>query len=739
MMLANRGLRHRTALLLLLLALTICEPHIAASHASDVTAQLVLYAHTDPSATSVDGRVLSLSSNATSKQAVNIEDGLDFTLFPPLSATLHLMGGIDLYVWLTSPQGARGTLEASLSEISLNATVIEIRSISVTIAVPSNPYQVIFGLGSVDHTVEAGSALRLRVQFLPQPGNPVPVLLLWDDPATATRLVFLKVDYAPKISLTVTDAQGRISTVFPENETGLVRLEILASIEDPFRGTNVRTVALNVTDSSGNILYMTVPMRLTSQVEQPFRLGYSLPVTVPSGDFTITALVSDSTGRTFNATKEVTVTKFHTIEVVVVDGQDRPLPNLNISISSGEGLVDDIITDSTGSATARVPAGPLVMQIVGDWALNFSRIVESSTDTTVKLAIPWYDWDIVARLQGTTLPVSAANVQLYLNGTLVRSRETEANGTARFVSIPPGSYEVMISSWLGSKRFFNVTHLPKPSETVLELPVLSGIPPVTIVVFAAATIFAVIVAAARRYLRKQVGAVRHVADLLGGAVPQSSVVMIVGPSGSGKSLLLQNMLVDQLQLDRRCVYASNAELPSSIRDALSRMGVKAATYEKRNALRFIDAYSGETSALSAEKHSVGSPKDLTGLGIQLTTCIEELGGKADVFLDSLAPIVSSGEFEHALEFVRYYGARTTKSGGTLLYVATTNMEPRLLNQLEEASDCVLQIEKSEGTGKTIGRLLIKKARGIEHTRGWLELKVDSKGHIEFVPSSDEKQ
>ena len=737
MMLADRGLRCRKALLLFLLALTICEPHLATSHASDVTAQLVLYAHTDASVTSAGGRVLSLSGNATSRQAMEISDGLDFTLFPPLSAPLHLMGGIDLYVWLTSPQGARGTLLATLSEISMNGTVIEIRSLSVTIPVPANPYQVIFGLGSVDYTVEVGSALRLRVKFLPLPGNPVPVLLLWDDPATATRLVFLKVEYAPKISLTVADVSGRVSTVFPDNEVGLVRLEILASIEDPFRGTNIRTVSMNVTDSAGNFLYKSAPMNLTSRIEQPFRLGYSFPIAAPSGDFNITVLVTDVTGRVFTATTKITVTRFHTLKIIVVDGQNRPLPNLNISIASGGRLVDDVTTDSTGSATARVPAGTLVMRVVGDWALNFSRVVESSADSTVKLEIPWYDWDIVVRLQGTTLPVYAASVQLYLNGTLVGSRVTESNGTARFVSIPPGSYEVMISSWLGSRHFFNVTHLPKPGETALELPVLSGIPPVTIVVFAAIAISAVIVATATRYRRKRVGTARHVADLFGGSIPQSSIIMIVGSSGSGKSLLLQNMLVDLLQLDRRCVYASNAELPSSIRSALARMGLRAATYEKRNALRLIDAYSGETGALSSEQHSVGSPKDLTALGIQLTTCIEELGGKADVFLDSLAPIASSGDSERALEFVRYYGARTTKSGGTLLYIATTAMGPKLLSQLEEAADCVLQTERSEGTGKTIGRLLVKKARGIEHERGWVELKITSKGRIEFVPSSDE--
>ena len=60
------------------------------------------------------------------------------------------------------------------------------------------------------------------------PSNPAPVLLLWDDPATATRIV-LKVESVPKISLMVTDASGRISTVFPDNAAGIARLRVLVS------------------------------------------------------------------------------------------------------------------------------------------------------------------------------------------------------------------------------------------------------------------------------------------------------------------------------------------------------------------------------------------------------------------------------------------------------------------------------------------------------------------------------
>ena len=88
--------------------------------------------------------------------------------------------------------------------------------------------------------------------------------------------------------------------------------------------------------------------------------------------------------------------------------------------------------------------------------------------------------------------------------------------------------------------------------------------------------------------------------------------------------------------------------------------------------------------------------------------------------------------ERCLDFLRYYGARTTKSGGSFLYVTTTIIGPELLGRFEEASDCVLQTEGSVGTRRIRGRLLVKKARGIEHEHDWVGFKIGSKGRMEFI-------
>jgi KaiC/GvpD/RAD55 family RecA-like ATPase len=728
----------RTVLLLLIVITGVALPHPSAANTDQVTVEVALYAHTDPSATSVGGRVLSLFGNATSRHAADVRNGLNFTLVPALSAPLRLFGSMDVYVWLESQESIRGVLRVAVTEVAASGSSSEIRSSSVTVTVPSSPYLVWFGLGREDYTLQVGSTIKLDIQF--SPVRAVPVRLLWDHPSYLTRLV-VDVESVPRITLRITDAEGRASTVFIQNETGFAKLNAEVSVEDPFHGTNVRTVSLSLTNSS-SFLIQDASMILKSKTDYPFRLDYALPMTVPTGGYDLTVSVRDAAERTFTATRKIAVTHFYTVIIMLVDGHGRASPGLNVSIMAAGEMIETVTTNSTGRAVAKAPwsrvVGPVNLRVYKSGLLVYSREINLESDSAVQLVTPLYDWAVVAKFQSPSLPVSGANVELFLNGTLIASSTTDGNGRARFRSVPLGVYEVTIASVLGSSHFANVTHSMESGEVFLELPILSGVSTSTLAILALVTIVAVLGVFATTRRRRRAPRVENLAQLLGGSMPRSAVVMIVGPSGSGKSVLLQNMLMDSIQLGGRCVYVSNSELPSKIRDQLTRMGLNAQECEEQNNLRFIDAYSGETGAVSRERHSVQSPRDLTALGIQLTSCVDELGGVADAYLDSLTPIVVSGGSVRGYEFLRYYGVRVTKSGGNFLYTISTAIEPELLSRFEEVSDCVLQIEKSFGIGRIKGRLLVKKARGLEHEREWVGFRITSKGRIEFVPLPTER-
>jgi KaiC/GvpD/RAD55 family RecA-like ATPase len=729
----------KVVFLVLVLVLAIWQPHLSLGNAEDTTTEVSLYAHTDPSATSVNGRVLTLLGNTTSRQMADVRNGLDFTLVPPLSAPLRVIGRIDAIVWLQAQQSVRGTLQVTISELTAKGSAIEITSGSVTVPVSLLPYQVQFGLGRANYTLPAGSSIRFGIQF--SPVGTVPIMLLWDSPSTPTRLV-IREESVPNIVFSITDKSGKSSPIFPCNDTIPVQLFAEVTVEEPFRGINVRNVTLSVTNSSGSSLMSDVPMNLTSKVEYPLRLNYTLPVAIPKGQFNVTASVVDATGRRYLASRQVLITPFHTLIVVLVDSHKRPIPDLNVSLYADAQLITGATTSSSGIGVLRVPStgivGPFILEVRHNLAL-YLRLdqIQSESNSTIQVVLPLYDWNIAVSSETLSLPVWDAVVELYINGTLIASNVTDVNGIAHFVSLPPGTYNVTVTSAFASGRFQNVTHAPESMNTMIKVSFVP-IPEGTLLIIAALALFAIFGVIIIRRRRTRTHHFKHVGELLGGSVPQSVVMMIVGPSGSGKSLLLQNMLTDSIEAGKSCIYMSNSELPSKIREQLTKLGVKVRACEDQHKLRFIDAYSGETGGTSDEKHVVSSPKDLTALGIQLTSCMEALGGVADVFFDSVTPIAVSDNSDRGFDFIRYYSARTTKSGGTFAYAAATTLEPALLGRFEEASDCVLQVEKVQAAGKVRGRLLVKKARGLEHERGWVGFKITPKGRMEFLSLPAEK-
>ena len=461
----------RFAFLILVLLLVVWQPHLGLANAEDTPTQVTLYAHTDPSATSVNGRVLTLLGNATSRQAADVRNGLSFTLVPPLSAPLRLVGRIDAIVWLQSQLSVRGTLQVTISELTANGSATEITYGSVTVPVSSLPYQVQFGLGRVNYTLPAGSSINFGIQF--SPVGTVPVMLLWDNPSTSTRLV-LRAESVPNVLLEVADASGKISTIFSSNDTSPVKLWAEVTVEDPFYGINVRNVTLSVTNSSGSSLISDVLMSLTSRAESPFRLKYTLPVAVPAGGFNVTASVVDVTGRSFVVSKEILITHLHALIVVLIDSERRPVPDLNVSIYADGQRITEVTTNSSGIGVLWVPSsrvvGPFILEVRHNPILVFrTDPIQSESDSTLQIVVPLYDWNIAVSFETLSLPVPDALVSLYINDTLVASNVTDVNGIAHFVWLRNGTYEVTVTSWFGSGRFQDVPHVPESMNTTLDV------------------------------------------------------------------------------------------------------------------------------------------------------------------------------------------------------------------------------------------------------------------------------
>src|SRR5207247_4923603 len=93
----------------------------------------------------------------------------------------------------------------------------------------------------------------------------------------------------------------------------------------------------------------------------------------------------------------------------------------------------------------------------------------------------------------------------------------------------------------------------------------------------------------------------HFNTLTGGALSGGTIVTVEGNTGSGKTLLLEQLMSEDLRKGRPCVFVSTGEFPDNVRSNMKMMGVDVVGYEQKGLLTFVDGYSAEDGQVSREK------------------------------------------------------------------------------------------------------------------------------------------
>jgi KaiC/GvpD/RAD55 family RecA-like ATPase len=315
----------------------------------------------------------------------------------------------------------------------------------------------------------------------------------------------------------------------------------------------------------------------------------------------------------------------------------------------------------------------------------------------------------------------------------VASGATGPDGSVRFEQMAAGNYTITVENpWV--KYQTSADHSHERATLLVDVPLVLAVPTqmwLGIFLLVLASAFGVNLV--RRSRRRRPLSFAHFKAILGGALPSASVIMISGNPGSGKTQMIYNIVGERLAQNRPAIFVTNVEFPAKVREALKRLGTDASTLEQRKALRFVDCYAGLAGVQSSEAHYVSSTTDFTALGVQISSCLEEIGGKGDVYVDSITPTIVNGAFERALSFIRHYGARVKAEDASFFYTISSSMDSETLTKFEDEADCVVQLDLYESAGATKRRIKVKKARGSSHCQDWIEFIISPRGEIEFLP------
>jgi predicted hydrocarbon binding protein/KaiC/GvpD/RAD55 family RecA-like ATPase len=146
-------------------------------------------------------------------------------------------------------------------------------------------------------------------------------------------------------------------------------------------------------------------------------------------------------------------------------------------------------------------------------------------------------------------------------------------------------------------------------------------------------------------------------------VPPKSMILLVGPPGSGKSTFCQETVLKSIAL-RPVIYVTTEATPSEIVELFRQRGL---SEELPHFLGFVDAFR-ETVGLPSTDRSdavAASCEDLTSLNIAILKMRERVGENALLVFDSLtSPYLMSGS--EVLRFIRTTLLRLAVEGNAVL-------------------------------------------------------------------------
>jgi KaiC/GvpD/RAD55 family RecA-like ATPase len=617
-----------------------------------------------------------------------------------------------------------GTVGAQLAEVAPDGlqTLVPGARVDTVIYLNTGIVPVTLGVGpSIEYKFHSGSTILLHIGIVQSSGTGKP-LLVWGDASAPTSV---------KIP-TVAPANAEI-TYFGERNFGNI-------FEAGSNGTQAIRVNATLTDAIGVYRFSSAVLRLTAQNGSSINLmvnpknatDYSTTYTVASnfsqGQWQVGLLLLDTSGNDYSFTQRFWVTQFYPVSIVVLASDGSSLPNATLKVGFDTQSFWSGVTNASGWGRLSLPStqvvGPLNLTVswLGTQSL-FPLEVTGPANLTIQLTV----YSTSVRITLFNIPVPLARVTLYQTSE-VQQVWTGLDGAAKFRSIPGGDYLVRVDYLLTSYQ--SSLHVDQNGMMIVPVP----LPHRTITTAASIAIIALasVVLVRRKRGKLYPTNFSYFAQLTHGGLPEACFALIAGNSGSGKTVLLNVLAAEHLAFGCS-IYITNTEYPDKIRDGMMRLGVgKAEGVEDAGRLIFIDAYSAVGGSPSMEEFSVNSHTDLTNLGLNISKCLQAAGKGADVYMDSLNPLISALRTDYLLNFLQTVAARVKANDGRFCVTVGTGIDARDMTKLEESADCVIETQLHETASGQRRRLRIKKVRGKPYIDRWTQFRVEEGKGIVFL-------
>jgi KaiC/GvpD/RAD55 family RecA-like ATPase len=218
--------------------------------------------------------------------------------------------------------------------------------------------------------------------------------------------------------------------------------------------------------------------------------------------------------------------------------------------------------------------------------------------------------------------------------------------------------------------------------------------------------------------------------LVEGKMPSESLLLL-GPSGIGKTIFCKQFLYNGLISGDPCIYVTTDESPEEIGKSMKSFGFDIEPYKKSGMFRIIDCYSWKLGGKSSSEYAVNNPADLAAISIAIEKARHDLE-KIRLVLDSITGLTSICNHNVTVfsKFAQIIVARIRLMNGNAIFTAAPEAhDQQFLSFLRLMFDGTLEM-KGDESGKEVKRLLrIFSLKGAKHKTIWTPFEISDKGII----------
>jgi predicted hydrocarbon binding protein/KaiC/GvpD/RAD55 family RecA-like ATPase len=179
--------------------------------------------------------------------------------------------------------------------------------------------------------------------------------------------------------------------------------------------------------------------------------------------------------------------------------------------------------------------------------------------------------------------------------------------------------------------------------------------------------------------------------------PVSSLILVTGPPGAGKSTFCHQVALNSLAIDRPVIFVTTEQRPAQVLNGLKERGLGQPTPE---ALSFVDAFSQTVGVAAPERPDTihANCMDLNSISIAATRLQERMGQKGLLLaFDSLtSPYLLSGA--EVIRFIRLFLSRFAAEGNSVVALIDEACgKPEDLVAMMSIADGIIKMEIRDGS------------------------------------------